>query len=506
MINRLLIKDSIAFNEVVINPSKGFNVFSGVSGSGKSVLMESILALFGLRDANASLIEASFGHSSINLEDIGIFDNDDLVLSIVKKDKTKYFINNQVFSKKRAKDLFGNYVKYISSHSINELSNENLLKILDSSIKEDEFRILLDSYNNDYKSFIKYKAELERLEDEEKNIIELREFTMFEISQIELVNPKIGEYDELMQVKKDLSKKEKILEKISSLKPIINGMAELINFLNSIDKNKEIFEETLNDIEVIIQQEEEKLESINEDDIENILNRLELLSNIIHKYGSIEGSLEYLAKKKIDLEHYNNISFNKASIQKELDYISKSIYTKAEQIREWREKYLESFIKSLENYCKKLMLNTPRLKLEKIDLGNNGYDLLEIMLGNSNTFSSGEFNRLKLAILCLEIDYSKQSGILILDEIDANLSGSESEGVAQVLALLSRDYQIFAISHQSHMPCFATNHYLIQKSNNGSKITLLDKEGRIQEIARMISGANITSEAISFAREKLQHL
>ena len=136
-----------------------------------------------------------------------------------------------------------------------------------------------------------------------------------------------------------------------------------------------------------------------------------------------------------------------------------------------------------------------------------GSTTLSITLNTElKNLSAGEFNRFSLALLLTQSTQAKNQSIIILDEIDANLSGEESQGVAEVLYKLSQNYQIFAISHQSHMPSLAHSHFLIQKHSQGSQITLLDKQGRINEIARMISGSEITQEAIDFATKRLQNL
>lgn len=510
MLTRLLIKDSPAFSEVIINPNVGFNVFSGISGSGKSVLIESILGLFGLKESNAILIQGDLDSANIYLEDEGILTNDELQLSVIKRDKIKYFINNQSSSKKRIKKLFSAYVKYIHSNSTSELSELSLINLLDliCSKKDASFSDLLLSYKDDYKNLINKKAKLEKLQNDEKNISTLKEIAIYEISHIESINPKLGEYDDLMELKRNLSKKEKTLEKIKLHMQTIDNFSSLLSFLESINKDKPIFEDILNEIEIIVRDEEEKLLNLNDDDIENILNRLESLGHLMHKYGSIEATLHNLEKKKNDLENYENISFNQKALQNEIDILFNEITIKAEEISKIRFQNIVFFLERLEYYCNLLMLSNPKLNLKNKELSSSGTNFLELKLEDSaiGYLSAGEFNRLKLAVLCIDMEYTKQSGILILDEIDANLSGSESEGVARILSFLSRDYQIFAISHQSHMPSLAHNHYLIQKNGTKSNIVLLTKEGRIKEIARMISGQNITDEALLFAKEKLKNI
>lgn len=506
MIERLYIKDSIAFSEVCIMPSAKFNIFSGVSGSGKSVLMEGILALFGLKECNANIIEANFAESSIAPLPEEFLDDDELTLKIIKKDKAKYFLNSQNLSKKRAREIFTPFVRYITAHSVNELREQNLLCVLDSLVEEKGYERLFSEFVSDFEMLLKKQGELEKLKDEEAHIADLREFALYEIAQIESVNPKLGEYEELLETKKSLSKKDKTLEKINALKPHIEAFDAIISCLEGIDKNKEVYGEILHEIEGEISAEAERLEGIDESCIEEVLNRLESLSNLVRKYGSIDSALSALSAKKADLERYNNISFNKSALEKEIANLRECVEKRAGQISKARANALPNFNKKLAFYCEKLKLNAPKITLSRKEISANGGDKIDIFLKDSaiETLSSGEFNRLKLAIMC--VDLTKDCGILILDEIDANLSGSESEGVAEILSVLSKKYQIFAISHQSQMPAFADNHYLVSKKDGKSEVVLLDKEGRVNEIARMISGANITQKALNFAKEKLAHL
>lgn len=504
-LNRILIKDSPSFKEAILYPHKGFNVISGASGSGKSVLMESILALFGFKDSNAALIECEI--SGISLEDYGILSDEYITISIIKKDKTKYFINNQSSSKKRIKEIFSSYLHYIHSSSTAVL--DDMLHLFDLLIikKDSSFANLLSSYKDSYRDFVRFKNELSKLIDDEKRVNELKELISFEINQIQSINPKIGEYENLIELKKDLSKKEKMLEKISLAKSTIDGFANLISLLENIP-NTSHCSEALREIDMIIRDEEDRLLLLEVDDIEGILNRIEVLSKLIYKYGGISESLDYLEKKKQELEYYENISFNKQKLESKLEKLSILLNEQAKEISNIRLKHLDFFKERVNYYCECLMLNKANISLSIKDLSSDGIDFLELKLGDSaiSTLSSGEFNRLKLVLQCVGVEYSNKSGVIILDEIDANLSGGESDGVAKVLSILSSSYQIFSISHQAHMPSFANYHYLVKKGDEKSSINLLDKEGRIQEIARMISGKTITNEAILFAKEKLQHI
>jgi len=145
-----------------------------------------------------------------------------------------------------------------------------------------------------------------------------------------------------------------------------------------------------------------------------------------------------------------------------------------------------------------------KFEFNKSVLNESGNDSLDVMLGSSktDTLSGGEFNRVRLALMAATIPKETgRQGILILDEIDANVSGDESIAIAEMIAKLSKVYQIFAISHQPHLSAKAEQHIVVTKENECSKAEVLNSEGRVQEIARIIAGENPTSQALEFAKK-----
>jgi len=144
--------------------------------------------------------------------------------------------------------------------------------------------------------------------------------------------------------------------------------------------------------------------------------------------------------------------------------------------------------------------------LEKTPLYELGESEAKIILNDIdiNTISTGEFNRLRVALLGAKLEYTNEEKTLFLDEIDANLSGEESMSVAEVLKLLSEKYQIFAISHQPQLASVANKHFLVTKKENKSFVKELDKDGRIEEIARIIGGKEKSQKAIDYAKELLK--
>jgi DNA repair protein RecN (Recombination protein N) len=168
---------------------------------------------------------------------------------------------------------------------------------------------------------------------------------------------------------------------------------------------------------------------------------------------------------------------------------------------------LDSFAKDLNRYLKELYLRDAEVVIVETQYSSFGKDEVVLKLNNTELqkVSTGEFNRLRLAVLALKSEHMNQNGgVLMLDEIDANLSGEESMSVAKVLRQLSKYFQIFVISHQPQLTSMGDQHFLIYKDGNESFAKELDFDSKVNEIARIISGESVSDEARKFAKELLE--
>lgn len=510
MIRRLLVHKSPAFSDIELYVEKGFNVFSGASGSGKSVFMESLLAIFGIKESNADLIEANIELDSINI-DLDSYsipnDDDEIVLSILKKDKTRYFINHTSSSKKKLNELVSGFAKHISIKGADDLKPNAILGVFDRfiSINDKAFSKIKDDFSLAFSEFSDVAKELESITAQETNMANLKEFAAFEIAKIEGLKPKEGEYEHLLELKKTLSRQEKIREQMELVRSVLDKTHCFDSFLNLVDCECVALNEGLSELESILQKQEEQLNDLQEINAEDLLNRISSLSELIRRFGSISKALEYLQEQKENLSKYENVSIDKQKLQDKYTKLDSACKNLASELHSKRVAFAKSFESKLKELCLELRLNEPKFSINSLDsLNSLGNSQIELNLSGSSieVLSSGEYNRLRLAMMCLDIDKSS-GGILVLDEIDANLSGEESAGVAKILKTLSSKYQIFAISHQTHMPSIADTHYLVQKCENTSQIVKLDYQGRVSEIARIISGSEITPQALDFAKSYL---
>lgn len=506
MIRRVLIKDNLSFKEANLELESGLVVFTGLSGAGKSVLFKGILSAFALAESEAKVVELELD-DELDLEAFGIESEEVNTFKLLKDKNIKYFINNQNIAKKSLNTLSKGFVKYLSFKENNEFSNENFLKLLDhlEAKKDMKFLEFKEEFKLLYEEFYSANKELQSIKEEEQKIEELKELAQIQIQKIQKIKPKIGEYEELMSLKKKLSKKDKIEAAWAKAGEIFALEKSVLEALNLSEVDSSFFSECLNELRIIA--ENQSFDEM-DFDIEYVLDRIEALSSLIARHGSEQEALEFLELKKKELEHYENLAFEKKGLEDRVVLLVKKLEENALLLSTKRKEHLSELENLLNAYLEKLYMKNISLKLEKSEeISYQGQDECLLQMGQTSlkNLSSGELNRLRLAFIatsCAVLNAGK--GIIFLDEIDANLSGKEAMSIAKVLDELARYYQIFAISHLPQLSSYAKNHFLVEKKEGISMVRKLEKDERIKELARMVSGEVVNQEALSFAKTLLE--
>ena len=260
----------------------------------------------------------------------------------------------------------------------------------------------------------------------------------------------------------------------------------------------------MNQLRADFEETESLAEELEEVDVEAVLDRLGDLTTLKNRYGTIEEALSYKEAKEKELAGYQNIEKDKSMLESFLALEFSELTILASKLSHARQNEAKNLEKTLAEYLKTLKLPALCFEFTTASLGQNGADSIEVMLGGSKTatLSGGEFNRVRLALMAVTMpaDSSKQ-GVLILDEIDANVSGDESIAIAEMIHKLSSVYQIFAISHQPHLSAKAQQHIVVTKTGQKSQVEVLNDRSRISEIARIVAGENPTEEAVEFAKK-----
>ena len=508
MIERFYMKNCLTFREVTLEFRSGLVVFTGPSGSGKSVLMRSILGAVGFDDALAEVSEASVSWQ-IDEDESG-FDNEEYnIFKQVKKEKVRYFLNAQSISKKVLQKISKKHLRLLSLKDFSDFEQENMLHVLDQQVSKKDpnhFETLL-IYQKEFYTYQKAKHELQQLLAQERRIEEHREFAAFELAKIDAINPSAGEYEELLEIKRTLSQKEKAEEKLSLAESIFEKEYLVSEALLSLDVDNAFFDDAMNELRTQFDTARSAFQELENEDIESVLNRLEELSDLKRRYGSIEEAIAYREEKAKEVEKFDNFDYEKARLSKEVDRLFSDLIELARAISLQRSEALYDFNSAINGYLKQLYLSGAELSLNHGDFSATGQDILDFNLKGAalDKVSAGEFNRLRLALLAVQSESMQgEGGVLMLDEIDANLSGEESMSVARVLRQLSKHFQIFVISHQPQLTSMGEQHFIVEKTAGESGARELTQAERIDEIARMISGDTVSTEAKNFAKELLE--
>ena len=506
MVERLYLRDLVTFKTLELEFSPGLVVFSGPSGAGKSVLMSAILASFGhATQGTAALCEVTLSKPP-KLKNEAYLLEDELSIKTLKKEKLRYFIDGQSISKKVLGELFAPYVHYLSVRDKGGFDSEMLLELIDSTLlaKDKTYKKLHKEYTKRYINYKEKLQELAKIREDEAKLAELIEFTTYEIEKIESIDPKPEEEEELLRIKQQLSRIDKIKEALENASQIFALESSVEEVYRLLEKENDIFSEAMNQLRADFEDTQVLADELEEIDVEEVLDRLGALTTLKNRYGSIEEALAYKESKKKELAGYENIARDKSMLEQFLMLEQTELGILAGKLSQARRKEAVAIEKRLEGYLESLKLPKMQFIFKTAALNTRGMDELEVMLGSSKTvtLSGGEFNRLRLALMAVSIDENtEKQGVMILDEIDANVSGDESIAIATLLARLSSVYQIFAISHQPHLSAKADQHIVVNKAGNESWAEVLDNAGRIEEIARIIGGEKPTAQAVAFAQK-----
>jgi DNA repair protein RecN (Recombination protein N) len=505
VIDRLYVRHLLSFDEVALDLDEGLVVFTGPSGAGKSLLISAILSNFGYGiDLVASLCEVDITPpKGFNSEDFLIEPR--MSIKGIKKGNLRYFLGDQSISKKRLRESFSPYVEYLSVRDSGGLSCEKLLGLLDRSILQHNrsFKRLLLSYKKRYRIYQERVAQLQAIHAKEQRASEHIDYLKYEIERIATINPTIGEEEQLLKVKQQLSKIDKIQEALSSATGIFQLEEDVEEVYRLLDKDASLFHEMMHQLRSDFEETEHLAEELAEIDVEEVLDRLSDLVMLKDRYGSIEEALIYKQAREEELADYQHREHDKGVLEEFIAMEYGELMVMASKISSLRQQEALEIEKRVESYLEILKLSGFQFIFTPAPLTALGIDGLEVGLAQTtlSKLSGGEFNRLRLALMASTIHQSSQKeGVLILDEIDANVSGDESIAIATMIHQLSCVYQIFAISHQPHLSAKASQHVVVTKEESRSKVVSLDEKGRIAEIARIVAGEKPTQEALEFAK------
>ncbi len=501
------LKGLLSFEAVTLDFAPGLVVLSGPSGAGKSVLMGSILSGFGIGSVEAARCEVLLERPKTLQSEVYDLEEELLIRSL-KKERTRYYLNEQQISKKALHLLLASHLHYLSVRESGGFESDQLLALLDGILTKQEkgYRKLRKTYQKRYRHYKEKERALAEILAQEKRRTDLIEFTRFEIQKIKEIDPRKDEDLSLLALKKQLSKIDKLNEALAQAEAIFGMEGAVSEVFALTEKEGGYFWDAMNQLRADFEEMQSLAEELEETDVEALLDRLEKIEELKRRYGSIEEAIRYRETKERELEGYERIAQDKSTLERFLALEWVELNTLAGRMTQARILQAEKLAARTCGYLSRLKLPEVSFRFAETTLSETGADSVDMVLAQSTvtTLSGGEHNRLRLALMVASLELGGgEDGVIVLDEIDANVSGDESIAIADMIATLSARYQIFAISHQPHLASKAAQHILIEKTEGKSTAVTLDREGRLKELSRIIGGEAPNQEALAFAQKLL---
>lgn len=536
----------------------GFTVLTGETGSGKSLIIDSINFLLGdkvdkdmIRSGESTAkVFATFEKLSDNvisiLDKYGLeLDSDGCLIigrTISHEGRSTIRINGVPVTLSVLRELGKSLINFHGQHDNNNLIDDGYhIKYLDSYADNQS---LIDEYNGIYHQVQKLKKELESLElnaNEKQYKIDMLSYYINEIDSANLVEDyEDGEDEEvcLLRQRNILANRDRLLNSVNSAldcfenendKNIFSLLSDVIDNIEHASRVNESFENNLkqldeassilNDVQASLSDFKYKLEdddySLSLDDVEN---RLELIKNLKKKYGSsIKEILEYSEKAKVELDNIVLSDERIVQIKVEIDAANTQLEKAAKKLSENRKLFAEMLVGLINSELVSLDMNsvTMSYNLEQTDYSLNGADRFYFIISTnkgeqfkplSKIASGGELSRLMLAMKSV-MSRSDFVDTLIFDEIDTGVSGIAAGKIADKLKAMSVDKQVITVTHLAQIAAAANNHLFIRKFEQDDRtvteVSVLDYDSKVEEIARMIGGEHISESVISTAKEMI---
>ena len=546
MLKNIYIKNFAIVDEESIDFSNGFNILTGETGSGKSIVVDALALLAGGRvnktligkRENYSIVEGYFScnFSDEDFDKLNIEPCEEVIVTRrFTENSSSIKINNRVSNLSILQEFSKKLIDVYGQNSQSILTNKNnYLGILDSfggkdlELKEiQKLNRELRDKNKELKKFSLSKEEIIREEDLINYQIEEIESFNFNIDEekldnefkrlnngIELINLS-NESLEILNGDNNFNNiHQSFTNVLSNLRDISNYDSTMVDFYERVNSTYIELEDQIKDLEHY----RDKIE-VDPERLEEIDKIFKDLFNLKNKYGrNKEEILSYLDELNKKLNELSNYQEEKKKILIEIDEIEKKLEQNAKGLSKKRKKNAKAFESSIISELKDLNIKNIEFEIifdksEKIS--DTGFDIVDFMITTnigeakkslSMVGSGGEMSRFMLAFKSVVADIDEVN-TLVFDEIDTGISGRTAQVVAEKLYDISKKHQIIVISHLPQIASLADKHLLISKyiesNSTFSKVDVLDKEGRVEEIARLIGGVNITEKTRSSAKENL---
>lgn len=550
MLLRLNIKNFAILENIELDFHNGLTVISGESGAGKSMIIEAINYLYGKRashediryDTEGSLIEGVFDFPdtprvSDLLDQFNIVQDELYIVrrEIMQNKKSIIKINNHMITLSQLRTIMEEVVSIFAQSSQQDALDKGKHILYLDKFLDIQNEAIFDSYQKDYNDYLSITEKIDELEYRDRNRIESLELYQHQFQEISALELQQDEESQLEEELEYLMNFEKVYDSLRFIKDILSSekspqgtLYDLNQQLESLSQYNSEFKEygpTIMDSYFIIQELESHITSsissmdYDEQRLNDIQTRLNSINFLKRKYNkTYEELILYMDELDGNIKELENIShsFEKLNSEKEalLDNMEQNANA-LHNFRNDRKHFLESRI---QKELMDLEMNQVdfEIKIKQGKFHQLGYSDIQFMISTNRgeplkemnkVASGGEMSRVMLAIKSIFTEYDQQS-LLILDEIDTGVSGGVATKMAEKMKILSRGRQVLVISHLPQAAAISDQHLYISKESDRertiTKTEYLTDDDHVYEIARMLSGQDVTEAALLNARSLIK--
>jgi DNA repair protein RecN (Recombination protein N) len=563
MLQLLNISNIALIDSLQVEFDSGLNLLTGETGSGKSIIVDALGVLIGGR-FSSELLKSGTDRGSIEglfsvatnpevialLENAGISgvdSNQEPLELIIRREvsatgRNKIFINNQLATQTLLRSIREYLVDIHGQGEQQTLFNpETHLELLDAFANNGSLRSEVAA---SFRGWKELRKRLEQLNQDEAAQYQLVDTLKFQIKEIQNANIVVGEDEQLEDERRRLSNVEKLTELstgtyariyedddsvLARLQHALKDVSELAEYESSFGSYIDGIESSravLEDLSFSLREFSDKLE-FSPSRLSHIEDRLVELSRLKRKYGgSLQTVIEHLAGAEDRLQAIETSDQRREELNKLLRDAESRYLAQARQLQTARKRATKKLEQAVEQGIREVAMENGRFQIQLINIldeknSDAGFDVTGIDRAEfyfsanpgeelkplARVASGGEASRLML-VLKTVANASEFPRTIVFDEIDTGIGGRVSEAVGVKLQRLSKTNQVLCVTHQAQIARFADNHLAVHKEvfKGHTKVTVerLDRSGRVEELARMLTGAEITDSARRHARELLK--
>lgn len=549
MLTHLTIKNYALIDELEVDFTSGFSVITGETGAGKSILLGGLSLVIGKRadlsvikdTSKKCIVEAVFNISNYNLQ--SVFDENDIdydAISHIRREilpsgKSRAFINDTPVLLDVMHQISSALIDIHSQHQTLKLSEIDFqMNLLDSLSGNFD---ILNIFSNKLKIFKALNIELQHLNQNALTLAKEYDYNLFLLNELKAVNLENLSLSDLETEYKDLNNAEElslliseakeildienygVLSNLNSLKFKLNKLSTLSDSFNELRSRVESAFIELDDLSTELESKQEHFSS-NPKRLDQLGSLLTSLNNLLHKHQ--RSSVEELILTRDHLENSVQQTSNSENLisqcKKNIESVSNELKLLTKQLDKNRQAIIPNLINRLEEILSNLGLTNARFKISIIpqdqynEYGNSKLEFHFSANKGSNfgpldkVASGGELSRIMLAVKSILSSYRRLPTIMF-DEIDTGVSGEVSNKMGNIMQEMSQHMQVFAITHLPQIAAKGKSHFKVFKYDEDditkTQLKPLSKQERIQEIAQMLAGSNISNSALEHAKQLL---